>query len=158
MIDHLLLRSMLLLALVSIPTTATSQRMDQVQDGARVRLVPYKGKATIGTAMLIASDSIDIKYPESGQARRFALRDLAGVEVSAGVSHVKGAFIYGVMGLAIGAAVGAAIGATTPTNDSFVLRRSERAQIGGMFMGLVGGLAGIVGGASKGWEDWMKVQ
>src|SRR6476620_2871537 len=111
MINRLLSRSLILLALVSIPATATSQRMDQIQDGARVRLVSRQGKTTIGTAILIASDSIDIKYLESGQTGRFALRDLAGVEVSAGVSHVKGAFIYGVIGLAIGAAAGAAIGA-----------------------------------------------
>lgn len=161
MINHLIRTSLLVLVLVVLPVTASSQRADYLQDGARVRLVPERGRTIVGTATLITSDSMSILAPGSSQSVRVGLRDATRVEVSTGVNRAKGALIYGLVGLGLGAAGGAALGAATPNNSSGcfpMCGRGASAYIGGVVLGLIGGIGGVVGGASKGWEGWRAVR
>lgn len=148
-----------MLALLLLPASAFSQRMDQLSDGARVRIVPSRGKEILGTASLVTGDSMTILYAGSTQSTRIGLRDLSRVEVSTGVSRAKGGLIYGLMGLAIGGLGGAALGAAAPSscNDSFICGRQASAYVVGIIGGFFGGLAGVAGGASKGWEGWTPV-
>ena len=152
---------MLLLVLV-LPASAFSQRMDQLREGSRVKVVPSRGKEILGTASLVTPDSMTMTYEGSLQTTRIGLRDLAHVEVSTGVNRAKGGLIYGLMGLAIGGLGGAAVGAAAPESctkgNPFFCGRAASAYLIGIVGGFVGTVAGIAGGASKGWEGWRTVQ
>jgi hypothetical protein len=153
--------SLLSLLLVIVPASASAQRIDQLREGVRVKVVPHGSKEILGTASLVTPDSMTITYEGSLQTTRIGLRDLAHVEVSTGVSRAKGGLIYGLMGLAIGGLGGAALGAAAPSSctedNPFICGRAASAYVGGVLGGFVGTVAGIAGGASKGWEGWRTV-
>lgn len=146
--------------LLALPASVVAQRVDQLRDGARVRISVGKRTSAVGVASSVTGDSATISFPGSTQSVRLGLRAANGLQVSTGVSRLKGAVVYGLAGLAIGGLGGAALGASAPVNcnQSFICGRAATASIVGVLGGLVGTVAGVAGGASKGLEGWETVR
>ena len=157
MTSRLTLVATVALLSAGLPEVAFSQRVSELQDGARVRIIPANGKALIGTAANVTSDSMTILFPGSEESLRVELRNATRVEVSTGVSYARAAGIYALAGLGIGAVAGAVVGAVIPDNSSSCSRlcgRDAGAALVGFFGGIIGGIAGFTTGIIHGRESW----
>jgi hypothetical protein len=138
----------------------TAQNAGDLERGARVRVNVVNGHQIVGYVERLTSDSLTVLSERSGVAA-VSLRNVTGIDVSAGKSHANGALLGGLKGLAAGALVGtvgsAILVGKPPANCSIICGRAAAMTVYGVFFGIGGAASGVVIGAVEGAEQWDSV-
>lgn len=142
-----------------------AQRASELVTGARVRVTPVEGKASVGFLSRITPDSLAM-LREGGAVPQgaFALPDVRSVEVSSGKSGVKGFFYTGAKWSLITGAAGAVIGFATfkePKNNCYICIGPQNRPDAALFGFAAGAIpafivGGIIGGI-RGRDNWHNV-
>ena len=159
--DRLVARTLASLAFVLTtgPVAARAQSLGDLKPGARVR-VEVQGFATAGLTLQVSRLTSDTLFvtDRTGSPLAFRVGDLTKVEVSRGVSHIKGALVGAGVGGAAGLMVGliaAGMPAGTPVADN-----GSDPHAGKHFLqGFAATMAvGAVIGGLLGSERWQRIQ
>lgn len=150
-------RILQVVAMLCISTAALSaQSATAPASGTRVR-VNAKAAAIrnmTGTIQAPHGDSLVIRPDNRDTSVVIPMMLVQRVEVSRGVRrHVARGLGYGFL---TGGALGVVLGLATrpPENNFLISSRSEQAVVGGIYLGVLGGVIGLVVGASSKTEDW----
>jgi hypothetical protein len=149
----------LLLFVVSVIAAGAASAQSLPTPPARLRIAtPELGKSTaIGTLLAVRGDTMLMRLEDSADTTALAMSDLTKLEVSTGHRRpiARGLGIGLLAGAAIGVVVGAASG---DDREGFIsLSAEEKAAVGAVFFGGVGGVAGGIIGATRRVERWQRV-
>jgi hypothetical protein len=151
--------SSLAFVLAGGPVAARAQSLGDLKPGARVR-VEVQGFATAGLTLNVSRLTSDTLFvtDRTGSPLAFPVGDLTKVEVSRGVSHVKGALVGAGVGGAVGCMVGliaAGMPSGFPTADHGTDPHAGKHFVQGFAATMA---VGAVIGGLFGSERWQRIQ
>ncbi len=140
---------------------AGGQDIASLQHGARIRVTPINGNATVGSLSGIDSDSLRF-MPTNSPSRQtsLGLAQVKRVQVSRGRDRARGALTGAAKGFGIGFIAGGLLGAIIDNGspgDFFYMSQVEQAALVGAVVGVAGVVPGSVYGAVKGSDRWEQV-
>ncbi len=157
-------RSVLAFACVAIlatPVALKSQGLEGVTAGDRVRLTaPAIGvvKRQTFTLVGVTADSITLSPVGQDITIDCAIADLSSLQAHRGQKRAtwRGLVIVGTTGAAIGILAGLVDG-SDPPDELFGMSAGEKALIGGVALGVLGGAVGALLGSTAKVDRWEKV-
>lgn len=155
--------STFLIAAASLLASVVVQGQDvaSLQHGARIRVTPVRGSATVGALSAIDSDSLKFMTADApSRQTSLGLAQVKNVQVSRGRDRGRGALAGAAKGFGLGFVAGALLGAILDNGspgDFLYMTQVEQAALIGAIVGVVGIVPGSVYGAVKGSDRWESV-
>lgn len=152
--------SLLLLSLVSVPSTAAHAQVQdpEIPPGARVRVsAPALGQgAVIGGYGGLDADSLSLMPARTGSLVRIPLSQISRLELSDGRNRAGGAAVGALLGFGVSVAGGFLCLAVCPTPSG---GGANLAPVGGLFLGIFVGVpvGGVLGGTVFAPERWRPI-
>ncbi len=159
------MRNALLVAIMfaCLSSSLSAQRIEDLSNGAQVRLVTTTGVDARGSIDAVTPEVIALKMLQYGQPdrtvqyRRDVVRTVEVFKKHSG----KGALRGGALGLLIGGVGGLALGALTYSDSDcniLVCSRSGNAAFAGYLGAILGTPIGLIAGALRGMPEWQAVE
>lgn len=147
-----------IMALAGIPNATALAQAAAVHIGQRVRVTSAVEATPIRIGVIEAIDADTLRLQHTGKAgdtlaTAIPMASIAGLQVSRG-RHSRWLMGLGI-GFGAGAVTGAILGASS--EDDLLFTSGDKAVMGGVALGVIGGAVGVVAGALTKTERWETV-